>query len=110
MSKIYEFPNNMIFPKLSEEQFNKWMEETVIKINTFIDLYNKNELKETANWLMKSDDPILKLMVILLAFSENPDIPLEYVTIEDIKEKYSWILEENPESTIKKIFGNASNY
>lgn len=44
MSKIYEFPDNMIFPKLSEEQFNKWVEETVVKINTFIEstqqLYN----------------------------------------------------------------------
>lgn len=48
-------------------------------------------------------------MAVLLAFSENPDTPLEYVTIDDIKERYSWILEESSESLIKKVFGNASN-
>lgn len=95
---------------MTEEKFNKWAEETVVKINTFIDLYNKNELKETANWLTGIDDPILKLMVVLLAFSENQDTPLEYVTVDDVKERYSWILKESPESTIGKIFGNASNY
>lgn len=110
MEKRYTFPNDMTLTKLSEEEFNKWAEETAVKINTFIDLYNKNELKETANWLIKIDDPILKLMVVLLAFSAKPTIPIQYVTIDDVKEKYSWMLEEDPKSIISKLFGDASNY